>query len=46
MKVISTDNKSTGIDEAGVPVVAPAIANAVAVLTRKRLRHLSMKPSG
>ena len=43
-KVISTDNKPTGIDEAGVPVVAPAIANAVAVLTGKRLRHLPMTP--
>ena len=44
VKVISTDNKPTGIDEAGVPVVAPAIANAVAVLTGKRLRHLPMTP--
>jgi len=44
VKVISTDNKPTGIGEAGVPVVAPAIANAVAVLTGKRLRHLPMTP--
>ena len=44
VKVISTDNKPTGIGEAGVPVVAPAIANAVAPLTGKRLRHLPMTP--
>ena len=44
VKVIPTDNKPTGIGEAGVPVVAPAIANAVAVLTGKRLRHLPMTP--
>jgi Aerobic-type carbon monoxide dehydrogenase, large subunit CoxL/CutL homologs len=45
VKVISTDNPPTGIGEAGVPVVAPAIANAVAKLTGgKRLRHLPMTP--
>jgi isoquinoline 1-oxidoreductase beta subunit len=33
VKVISTNNEPTGIGEAGVPVVAPAIANAVARLT-------------
>ena len=44
VKVISTDNAPTGIGEAGVPVVAPAIANAVARLTGKRLRELPMSP--
>ena len=45
VKVISTDNPPTGIGEAGVPVVAPAIANAVAQLTGgKRLRQLPMSP--
>ena len=42
--VISTDEHPTGIGEAGVPAVAPAIANAVAQLTGKRLRHLPMTP--
>jgi len=44
VRVIATDNKPSGIGEAGVPVVAPAIANAVAQLTGKRLRHLPMTP--
>jgi isoquinoline 1-oxidoreductase beta subunit len=45
VKVISTDNYPTGIGEAGVPVVAPAIANAFAKLTGgKRLRQLPMSP--
>jgi isoquinoline 1-oxidoreductase beta subunit len=45
IKIISTENKPTGTGEAGVPPVAPAIANAVAVLTGKRLRHLPMSPA-
>lgn len=44
VKVISNSHQPTGIGEAGVPVVAPAIANAVARLTGKRLRHLPMTP--
>ncbi len=44
VKVISTDNPPTGIGEAGVPVVGPAGANAVARLTGKRLRELPMSP--
>lgn len=42
--VISTEDHPTGIGEAGVPAVAPAIANGVAQLTGKRLRHLPMTP--
>jgi isoquinoline 1-oxidoreductase subunit beta len=44
IKVMATDNAPTGIGEAGVPVVGPAIANAVAQLTGKRLRQLPMLP--
>lgn len=44
VKVISNSHEPTGIGEAGVPVIAPAIANAVAKLTGKRLRHLPMTP--
>jgi isoquinoline 1-oxidoreductase beta subunit len=46
VKVISTDNPPSGIGEAGVPVIAPAIANAVGQLTGgKRLRQLPMLPN-
>jgi len=45
IKVVSTDNHPTGIGEAGVAPVAPAIANAVAMLTGKRIRHLPMSPA-
>jgi isoquinoline 1-oxidoreductase beta subunit len=42
MKVLVTDNPPTGMGEVGIPTVAPAIGNAVAQLTGKRLRHLPM----
>src|SRR2546429_901210 len=44
MKVIVTDNPPTGMGEVGIPCVAPAIGNAVAQLTGRRLRHLPMSP--
>jgi isoquinoline 1-oxidoreductase beta subunit len=43
IKVIVTDNKPGGIGEAGLPPVAPAVANAVYKLTGKRLRDLPFK---
>ena len=43
-KIVATENAPTGIGEVGVPSVAPAIANAVAQLTGKRLRHMPMTP--
>ena len=40
VKVFPTDNYPGGIGEVGVPPVPPAIANALAVLTGKRMRAL------
>jgi len=44
-KIIATENSPTGVGEVAVPSVAPAIANAVAQLTGKRLRRLPMTPN-
>jgi isoquinoline 1-oxidoreductase subunit beta len=44
VKVVSTNNAPTGAGEDGVPLVAPAIGNAVAELTRVRLRELPFTP--
>jgi len=40
VKVMPTDNYPGGMGEVGLPPLAPAVANAVAVLTGKRLREL------
>ena len=44
VRVVSTDNPPGGIGEVGLPPVAPAIANAVFVLTGARVRSLPMLP--
>ena len=43
--VIESSEKSGGIGEPGVPCAAPAIANAVAALTGKRIRKLPIRMS-
>ena len=40
VKVMPTDNEPGGIGEVGLPPIAPAVANAIAKLTGKRLRTL------
>jgi isoquinoline 1-oxidoreductase beta subunit len=44
VKVVSTDNAPTGAGEDGVPLVAPAVGNAIAALTGVRLRELPFAP--
>ena len=44
-RIVRSDAAPTGVGEAGVGPVAPAIANAVAQLTGKRLRVLPMTPA-
>jgi isoquinoline 1-oxidoreductase beta subunit len=44
VEVVSTDNHPTGVGQMATPLVAPAIANAVAELTGVRLRETPMSP--
>jgi len=44
IEVIPTDNHPTGVGQMATPLVAPAIANAVAELAGVRLRHTPMTP--
>ena len=46
IEVIQTDNHPTGAGQMATPLVAPAIATAVAELTAVRLRHTPSCPSG
>ena len=42
--VLSTDNHPTGAGQMATPLLAPAISNAVANLTGKRMRHTPFTP--
>ncbi|VVO66209.1 Isoquinoline 1-oxidoreductase subunit beta [Pseudomonas fluorescens] len=44
--IVPSSEKPGGIGEAGVPPVAPAVANAVFALTGQRLRELPLQLSG
>jgi len=43
-RIVASNASPSGMGELGIPSVAPAIANAVAMLTGKRLRALPMSP--
>jgi isoquinoline 1-oxidoreductase beta subunit len=41
--IVPSTNKPTGVGEPGTPVIAPAVANAIASATGRRVRTLPMK---
>jgi isoquinoline 1-oxidoreductase beta subunit len=45
IELIATDNHPTGVGQMATPLVAPAIANAVAALTGVRIRQTPMLPA-
>ena len=45
VKVVSTDNKPTGVGEDGVPLTGATIGNAFMALTGVRVRELPMTPA-
>ena len=42
--VVQSTEEPTGIGEPGLPVVTPAVCNAVYALTRRRIRRLPIQP--
>jgi isoquinoline 1-oxidoreductase beta subunit len=45
VEIVAGGDRPTQVGELGLPVVAPAIANAFFALTGKRLNHLPMSPA-
>ncbi|MGZ5041007.1 MAG: molybdopterin cofactor-binding domain-containing protein [Usitatibacter sp.] len=46
VEIIAQRDKPSGLGEVGVPLVAPAVANAVFALTGKRIRSLPLEDGG
>jgi isoquinoline 1-oxidoreductase beta subunit len=44
IEIVATDKHPTGAGQMGTPLVAPAISNAFAALTGKRMRETPMTP--
>ncbi len=41
--IVASSDKPTGVGEPAVPVIAPAVANALAAATGQRIRNLPLK---
>jgi CO/xanthine dehydrogenase Mo-binding subunit len=46
VSLVESDEKPGGVGEVGVPLVAPALANAIFALTGKRIRSLPLADAG
>ena len=46
VEIVDSDEASTGVGEPGVPVIAPAIVNAIFKITGERIRRLPLEDFG
>jgi isoquinoline 1-oxidoreductase beta subunit len=43
--ILSSDRPPSGVGEMSIPVIAPAVFNAIYAATGKRIRHMPLRPS-